>query len=183
MKKMQLGILLGIGIILGAYSVIAGRTVRGIGIYTLGKKLGWFLSVSRHFTAIAAVILLAIFVVILILKLMKKRDTRGQKPAAEDKQNEIAPAIQDGKKIRPAAPQPEIAAESGQEAPVSSEPAEVQETKQKEPQMVSDQDTLLMPEDEPQTVSAKVCPNCGAEVKSDEAKFCIKCGAQITNSN
>ena len=63
MKKMQLGIIFGIGIILGAYSVIAGRAVRGIGIYTLGKKLGWFLSVSRHYTAVAAVILLVVFVV------------------------------------------------------------------------------------------------------------------------
>lgn len=174
MKKMQLGIIFGIGIILGAYSVIAGRAVRGIGIYTLGKKLGWFLSVSRHYTAAAAVILLVVFVVILILKLLKNRDNRGQETKTEDKQNEIVSAEKDGKKIRPAAPQPEIAAES----PSVSEPTEVQE-----PQTVSDQETLLMDEDEPQTVSAKVCPNCGAEVISDDAKFCIKCGVQITKSN
>ena len=113
----------------------------------------------------------------MILKLLKKRDA--QASASEERQNDIAFAKKDGKKIRPAAPQPESTAESQQGSLSVSAPTEEQHQKPNGPQTVSDQETQLMPEDEPQANSGNVCPNCGADVKSDGAKFCTKCGAQI----
>lgn len=85
MKKKYVLLILGIGILMWAYSVLAAKAVRGIGIYTMQPAVGQFLSVSRHYTAAVSAIFLVISIVFLVKNLMKKRATRMESQSAIQK--------------------------------------------------------------------------------------------------
>lgn len=167
MKKMYWYILLGICITLGAYSVIAGNAVRGIGIYAMGNTVGWIFSVTRHYTGAAAVILFMVLVIKLLLELMKrkkKRDDAASETSVED--SNATPVVHKNGKIQPAAPQQEMTVEPVPDSEPKLEP---------ETQLMSQSES----EPESQPTPPKFCVNCGAELKAD-MKFCTKCGTPVS---
>ena len=169
MKKLYWYILLGICITLGAYSVLAGNAVRGVGIYSLGNTAGWILSVTRHYTGAAAVILLVILIVKLIVVLMKRKDHCDDAGDALAEDSGTVPVRKPNGKIQPAAPQQDTTLKPQPDAEQKAGAEPMTETK-------------LMPqsedESESQPSSPKFCVHCGEKLTA-ETKFCTKCGTPV----
>ena len=203
MKKRFKPMMLILFLLLVAYTVFAAWKTHGIGIYGIGNTIGRILAVSWHYTALAAVIILLLFVILLFTR--KTREKHG--------------------KIAPAAAHPEASAAESKGKPVNSKrkkdvkqkttekvptaaplraaepaiapaaPIAAAEPSTQAPAPVSDE-TVLLTEDTPirdaSTPSTEDTPvsdpdatvlltetESASNEKKDASVFCEKCGAEL----
>lgn len=120
MKKKLPIIGLILAVLLAAWSIASIVLLRGVGAYRIGTKLGSVLAVSRPYTLLAAVILIAALIIWLIARRSKKAAAIPAAPAMPDeadapklpkpkKPKKEKKAKADGKKIPPAAAEVKIA--------------------------------------------------------------------------
>ena len=187
--------------VLGIYSLVAGRLLRGAGAYRMSTTLGTVLAQSRPYTALAAWVLLAVLAVIALVYGKKRYDAGTLKlPGLKRKAavEKIAPAAAT-EPMAPAAGTAPMAAEgkippAGATMPMPGAepvpaPAPVEEKIAPAAPMAAEDKilpagaTVAMPEAEPVSVPApveeKITLAAPAAGPVPEVRFCMRCGAKL----